>query len=281
MSTEKTIIRSDSHMHTRFSSDSETSVESMLDAAVAAGLFSVCITDHLDLDYPPDDELGEHPFLFDIEEYFHELTGLRERYKEKLEVRIGLEIGLQEHLGPQYRQVVNRYPFDFVIGSLHLVCGQDPYYGKVFNGKSDAEVYREAFRETFRNLEKTKDFDVLGHLDYVVRYGKHQAEEYSYAEFGDEIDAVLRKLIDMGKGLELNMAGLKYGLGFANPHPDVLKRYRELGGEIVTIGSDAHKPEHIAYDFHLAPDILEACGFRYYTEFRNRKPIFVPADSLR
>lgn len=281
MNTGKCIIRSDSHMHTCFSSDSEASVESMLNAAASVGLHSVCITDHLDLDYPPDEELGDHPFLLDVDEYFRVLTDLRERYKDKIEVRIGVEIGLQEHLGREYHQLVNRYPFDFVIGSLHLVCGEDPYNGRVFQGKSDAKVYREAFRETLRNLEKTDDFDVLGHLDYVVRYGKHQAEEYTYAAFADEIDAVLRKLIDMGKGLELNMAGMKYGLGFANPHPDVLKRYRELGGEIVTVGADAHKPEHVAYDFHLVPDILETCGFRYYTEFRNRKPFFVPAGSLR
>lgn len=281
MSAETIIIKSDSHMHTRFSSDSEASVESMLDAAAAAGLSSVCITDHLDLDYPPDEEFGAHPFLFDIDEYVQELTSLRERYKDKIEVRIGVEIGLQEHLGPAYQELINRYPFDFIIGSLHLVCGEDPYYGRIFRGKTDAEVYREAFRETLGNLEKTEDFDVLGHLDYVVRYGKHQAEEYTYAAFADEIDAVLRKLIDMGKGLELNMAGMKYGLGFANPHPDVLKRYRELGGEIVTVGADAHKPEHIAYDFHLVPDILEVCGFRYYTEFRNRKPVFIPVCQLR
>ena len=96
-----------------------------------------------------------------------------------------------------------------------------------------------AFRETLENVEAVKDFDTLGHLDYVVRYGIHQAAEYSYRKFSDEIDAVLKKLIAEGKGLEMNLAGIKYGLGFPNPHPDVLKRYRELGGEIITIGADA------------------------------------------
>ena len=92
-------------------------------------------------------------------------------------------------------------------------------------------------------------FDVLGHIDYMVRYGKAQEKEYSYARYADIIDEILRTVIGKGKGIELNMAGLKYGLPFAHPHPDILKRYRELGGEIITVGADGHKPEHIAYDY--------------------------------
>ena len=115
----------------------------------------------------------------------------------------------------------------------------------------------------------------MGHLDYVVRYGKNKEKEYSYKMFADEIDALLRELIEHGKGLELNMAGLKYGLPFAHPHPDILKRYRELGGEIVTVGADGHRPEHIAWEFDKACDILKGCNFKYYTEFKERKPIFL------
>ena len=94
---------------------------------------------------------------------------------------------------------------------------------------------------------------------------------YNYADY---IDEILRYLIEHGKGLEVNTAGFKYGLGFAHPHPDILKRYKELGGEIITIGADGHKPEHIAYDFYKISAILKGCGFKNYTEFRKRKPIF-------
>ena len=162
-----------------------------------------------------------------------------------------------------------------MIGSVHLIRRMDPYYGKLFEGRSDEEAYREAFVESLRCLEGVQDFDALGHLDYVVRYGKHQAEEYSYRKFADEIDEVLRKLISMGKGLEMNTGGLKYGLGFCNPHPDVVKRYRELGGEIVTIGADAHRPEHVAYEFKKAAEILKMCGFRYYAEYKERRAEFI------
>lgn len=268
------MIQGDFHMHTEFSTDSDASVRSMLDASLEKGLTSVCITDHLDLDYPEDEELGSDPFQLDLKNYTAELIRVREEYSGRLDVRIGVELGLQPHLGKEYERIVSEYPFDFVIGSLHLVRGMDPYYGKIFEGRADSDVYRETFLETARCLDNVSSFDVLGHLDYVVRYGRNKAQEYSYRIFSDEIDEILKKVISGGKGLEMNMGGMKYGLGFANPHPDVLKRYRELGGEIVTVGADAHKPEHVAYDFEKAGEILKSCGFHYYAEFKERRPVF-------
>ena len=280
------MITGDTHMHTAFSTDCDVPAERMLDAAAARGLSMVCITDHMDLDFPPQkgEELqGDHsedgtagpPFQFDVEDYFRTLLPLRDAYRGRLDVRTGIEFGLQPHLGDACRDLVDSRPFDYVIGSVHLIRGMDPYYGELFEGKTDAEAYREAFEETAECLDRVRDFDVLGHLDYVVRYGKHQAEEYSYRAFADVIDEILRKLIHTGKGLEMNMGGVKYGLGFPNPHPDVLRRYRELGGEIVTVGSDAHRPEHVGYAFEQAGEILKACGFRYYAEYRERKPSFL------
>lgn len=267
-------ITGDCHMHTSFSSDSETPAEDMIRSAIEKGLDAICITDHMDVDFPPDEELGEHPFLFDVDAYFQKLRALKEQYADQLEVRIGIELGLQTHLGDVYERLTQAYPFDFVIGSVHLVDGTDPYNGKVFQDRSDAEVYRRAFRQTIENIRAVGCFDSLGHLDYVVRYGRHQAQEYSYRAFSDEIDEILGYLIDHGKGLEVNTAGFKYGLGFFNPHPDVLRRYRELGGELITIGADAHKPEHVAWDFGRTAEILKASGFKYYAEYKERVPIF-------
>lgn len=275
MRLDRTMIQADCHMHTDFSTDSDSAVRDMLDASIERGLRSVCITDHLDLDYPEDEELGPDPFSLDLKEYFQNLILLREEYRGKLDVNIGVELGLQPHLGGIYRSLVSEYPFDFVIGSLHLVHGMDPYYGKIFEGRTDGEVYREAFRETARCLETVSVFDVLGHLDYVVRYGRNKAQEYSYRKYADEIDTILRKAVYDGIGLEMNMGGVKYGLGFPNPHPDVLKRYRELGGEIITVGADAHRPEHVAFAFEKASELLKSCGFHYYAEFKGRKPVFM------
>lgn len=261
---------SDCHVHTRFSLDSDAEPEAMVRSAAAKGLDAVCITDHEDKDYIEEGKL----WTFDTGQYFEQMNVLKEKYCSRIRLRIGVEIGLQPHLGEYYRDYVRRNPFDFVIGSVHLVGARDPYYREFFEGRSDVEAYEETFAETYEDIRSVEDFDVLGHLDYVTRYGKHKEEEYSYARFSDWIDQILKYLIGHGKGIELNTAGLKYGLPYAHPHTDVLKRYRELGGEIITVGADAHKPEHIAYDFHKVPELLESCGFRYYTEFVGRKPVF-------
>ena len=155
-----------------------------------------------------------------------------------------------------------------------MLQGRDPYYRENFAELTDEELYRAMFEETLTIVKRVDDFDSLGHLDYIVRYGREQERSYSYDANKEIIDEILKHLIANGKGLELNTAGLKYGLPFAHPYPEILRRYRELGGEIITVGSDGHKPEHLAYDFQKVEGILSACGFKYYTEFRQRKPIF-------
>lgn len=270
------MITGDFHMHTAFSTDSDTNVRDMLDAAVRKGMERVCITDHWDEDYPSRyEEMGENPFRFDIDAYFRKIEKMKAAYAGRLEVLTGIEFGLQPHLGTFYKEMAGKYPFDFVIGSVHLVEGTDPYFKELAGKYEDAQLYEKAFEETVENLKKIEDFDVLGHIDYVVRYGKHQAEEYSYERFRDVLDDILRRSIDSGRGIELNTAGWKYGLDFCHPHQDILKRYRELGGEIITVGSDAHRPEHAAYEFKRAEEVLKMCGFSYYTQFRGRKSEFL------
>lgn len=263
-------MKADFHMHTGFSTDADVNPEEMVKKAIAIGLQTICFTDHNDMDYPGE----ENEFRLDVETYFLEMQKLQEQYKNKIDIRIGVELGLQPHLGEYHREFVKAHPYDFVIGSVHVIGGKDPYYPVFFEGKSDAEAYRQTFEETLVNIKNNADFDVLGHIDYIVRYGKHQAAEYSYAENADILDEILKYLICNGKGIELNTAGYKYGLDFCHPHPDIIKRYHELGGEIITIGSDGHRPEHIAYDFYKIKEVLKSCNVKYYTEFKNRKPIF-------
>lgn len=263
-------MKADVHMHSAFSSDSKSGPEEMIQGAMEKGLKMICFTDHYDkdnMDWGPED-------IFDPEEYFRVLVPLREKYEGQIEVRIGVETGIQPHLGGCYEEFVKKYPFDFVIGSVHSIKKSDIAFGTLLKVHTDEEIYRMTFEEMLEDVRLDHSFDVLGHLDYVVRYGKEKEKYYSYKRYADLIDEILRELIAQGRGLELNMAGLKYGLPFAHPHPDVLKRYRKLGGEIITVGADGHKPEHIAYDFHKVSDILRECGFGYYAEFRERKPFF-------
>lgn len=274
------MIQADMHMHTGFSTDSEACPCDMADEAVRKGLKTICFTDHFDKD---DLEWGEEG-IFDVDAYFVEMQKLQEEYAGKLNIRIGIELGFRTYLKDYYEELTKKYPFDFVIGSVHNVPYKkdaegnilytDPAAEKLFTDRTDKEAYRLMMETTLENVRTSDCFQTLGHLDYVVRYGKSREKEYSYTDYADIIDEILKLLIEKEKGLEVNSAGLKYGLPFAHPHPDVLKRYRELGGEIITIGADAHKPEHIAYDFAKAEEILKSCGFKYYTEFFEQKPVF-------
>ena len=257
----------DYHVHSHFSEDTDFPMELEIQKAIKLGMDELCFTEHSDYDVPT-------VVNCDYDAYFEEMEKMKDKYKGQITLKTGIEFGIQTHTTKAYEETFRQYPFDFVIGSVHLIHGQDPYYRGFFEGRSDEEAYHEAFEVTVENLKKIDSFDSLGHLDYVVRYGAHQAEGYSYRKYADEIDEILKHLISHGKGLEMNMAGMKYGLGFPNPHPDVIRRYKELGGEIVTIGADAHRPEHVAFDFDKAGEILISCGFSYYAEFKGRKPIF-------
>ncbi|MBE6900865.1 MAG: histidinol-phosphatase HisJ family protein [Ruminococcaceae bacterium] len=261
------MIRADLHVHTNYSSDSDEPMENAVRAAIEAGLSVMCITEHMDMDFPT----GE--FMVDTDAYKAELSALKEKYADRIELLFGIELGLMDYLAPRLYEYTSAYPFDFIIGSSHLVDGMDPYEPEYFGKYGDRNGILRYFESILANIGTFDDFDVYGHLDYAVRYCK--AKSYLPSEYRELTDEILKKIIAMGKGIELNTAGLKYGLGWAHPHPDVLKRYRELGGEKITVGSDGHKGEHIAYDFDKASDILKAAGFEYYTVFRQRKAEFV------
>lgn len=263
----------DCHMHSSFSADSDTSMEDMIQDAIRRGLHGICFTEHLDPDYPPtpDNEV----FELDLPAYQKTLYELRDKYQSKLDIHFGIELGLQPHLEHSFRELLESVPFDFVIGSSHVVHGQDPYYKEFFKNRRESECYMEYFESILENLAVFSEMDVYGHIDYVVRYGPNQNREYSYGRYQDILDEILRTIISKGCGIELNTGGFHYGLGEPNPCRAIIRRYRQLGGEIITIGADAHSPDKISYAFDKAADILADCGFTYYTVFKDRKPEFI------
>ena len=125
---------------------------------------------------------------------------------------------------------------------------------------------------TLENLKCHDDYDVLGHLDYIVRVAPTKDKNYSYDKYKDAIDPILELLVQQGKGLELNTGSFRYGLRQPHPCTDVLRRYHELGGEIITVGTDAHKPQDVGSYLDLASEILQLCGFKYYTIYEKRSP---------
>ncbi len=259
----------DFHLHSDFSGDSRTPAREMIRRAQSLGLQGICFTEHLDIGGPP---YGAD-FSLDFPAYFHTMQQIREEFRSQIQIGIGLEFGIQPYLTSTLSELCRTWPFDFVIASQHFVNDLDPYYPVYFEGRSEQECYEEFFRAELETLQaiSPEDYDTLGHMDYIVRYGPNRNRDYSYEAYADLIDPILSFLIEHGKCLELNTGGYLKGLGAPNPCIEVFRRYRELGGELITIGSDAHAPHEIAMEFHQAADLLTALGFRYYTVFEQRK----------
>jgi len=268
------MIRADSHLHSSFSADSDTAPRDQILHAVSAGLTYMTFTDHYDPDFPE----GDWDFTFDIDRYFDELTALAEEFAGRIDIGIGIEIGAQPHIPEMLSGLASGHPFDFVINSTHLVNRIDPYEAELYlKGRTEKEGLRLYFEEVLANLNVFDDYDATGHIDYAFRYLPSARTDYApYPEFGDVLDAIQETIIRKGKCLEINTAGLKAGLSFAHPHPEILKRYRELGGELITTGSDAHNPAQIGKYFDVTADLLKDLGFRHYAVFRGRKPRFLP-----
>lgn len=268
------MLLADCHVHSAFSSDAETPAEAMIEAAIVQGRRYFYLTDHHDYDYPVGED--ERDFILDLPAYTARLAALREQYKEQIEIRIGVELGLMAHIADKINSYAASYPFDFIIGSSHLVHGQDPYYAQYYQGKTERQAYEEYFLSILENVRVFDCFHVYGHLDYVIRYGPSRDQKYDPLDYYDIFKELLTILIEKGKGIEINTGSLYKDFAYPHPHEMILKLYRQLGGEIVTVGSDAHKPQHLGYGFDQAEAMLQRCGFHYYTLFAAGKPQQIP-----
>lgn len=269
-------IIADCHMHSHHSGDSESPMESMIERSVALGLKHICFTEHQDFDFIY--EPGEPEDLFEVntKAYRDELMVLKEKYKDRIKICFGIELGLQAHIADRLYDYSGSYDFDFIIGSSHICNRKDPYLKNYFEARDEQDAYREYFSYIYECLLAYNDFDVYGHMDYVLRYGPEKNKNFRYDNYKDLIDPILSTLIKQGKGIELNTSGYSYHLGEPHPCRVILSRYKELGGEILTVGSDAHEPDRIAADFNKTAKLLTDCGFKYYTVFEHRRPIFYP-----
>ena len=259
----------DFHMHCRFSTDSEAPPEAMCEAALARGLTEICFTDHQDLGF--DDPAW---FRFDPEAYFRELEAVRAAYAGRLKVRIGVELGLvpdDPRLAREAEELVRDYPWEFIIGSTHLIPVRidgrvlyvdpaDPAeLGRSWYHFHSARELMDVYYDTvLRNLEQFDLFHTLGHIDYMSRYTPGDLVPDRYEDHAGQIDRILQTAIRKGVAVEINTGGLYKGMGLTNPEERIIRRYLALGGRRLTWGSDAHRPEQVGYGFETLPDYLAA-----------------------
>jgi len=256
----------DYHVHSNLSTDGKASMSDMAAAAQRAGIRELCFTEHIDLGLP-----NELDFSLDRDRYRAEIENVRAQFPG-MNIRMGIEAGLDlrtmDEMAPLLEGV------DYVIGSQHVVFGQDPYYQEVWEQHPQRELYEEYLAESLRCAAACDFYDVLGHLGYIGKFCPYEDKLMRYSDFPDEIDAILRLLVEKGKGLEVNTNGL-FMTSDTMPEAPIILRYRELGGEIVTVGSDAHRPSVVGYAVPETLAAIKSMGFRYICTFEARKPRFL------
>ena len=267
-------IPADYHLHSCHSGDSEAPMRDMITQAISIGLDQMCFTEHMDMNYPYGSRLAPGTFHLDTDSYMKDFQSCRNIFDGRIGLHFGIELGLQPQIADRNSRYIRTYPFEFVIASTHVCNGKDPYYPDYYEGRSIESAIREFFECTLENVTTFHDYDVYGHLDYIVRYLPEDAAPFSVNPYFDLVDEILHRIVAEGKGLDLNTKALYSGLTEPNPCADILKRYYEIGGRILTFGSDAHSPENIARGFDSARDLALSCGFTRYCTFENRTPVF-------
>ena len=275
----------DYHVHTAYSDDSEYPMEEAVTDAIGLGMDEICFTDHVDYgikrdwDDPagmkyrpggPGDPEQMAVANVDYPRYVEEIARLQDKYKGRIRIRLGMEFGMQVHTIPDYERLFKRYPFDFIILSVHQVEDREFWTQDFQRGKTQQEYNLRYYEEILMLVQKYHDYSVLGHLDSIRRYDREGA--FPFENIREIIAEIFRIVISDGKGIEVNTSSWRYGFSDLTPSRDILKLYRELGGEIITVGSDTHKKEQLGTHIEDAKKELRELGFHSIHTFEKMKP---------
>lgn len=263
---------SDSHTHSRCSFDGRDSVALLARQAVQTGLYALTVTDHCECN-----EYYEKNVRSDIAASVQETAHARISLSGQLRIRTGIELGQPTQDEKAAKEVLELARYDFVLGSLHNLRGEQDFYFLKYESEEQADELFNRYLEEMYELVTQDLFDSLSHFDYPLRYMTGEAgvrlDEKNYA---DKIDAILELLAKNGKALEVNTSGLRQKIGRTLPGRSIVKRFRELGGKLVTVGSDAHRWGDIGAGIEDAFDLLTECGFTSFAVYENRIPELLP-----
>ncbi|MGF7056558.1 histidinol-phosphatase HisJ family protein [Brassicibacter mesophilus] len=264
----------DYHVHSNFSGDCKYSMEEMVLGAIEKNVKVLSFTDHIDFDYGN----SEIDFVFDVNDYFKEFKKIKHKYRGQIEILSGIELGMQPHLSKTINRLICLDLFDFIIMSIHTAKGKELHEGEFYINKAPQDAYKDYYGDLYSCLSSFNDFDVIGHLNLIDRYVKYMDKGLELGEYKPLLTKVLEKLIAKEKGIEINTSGIRYGVNSFHPTVEILKLYKDLGGEILSIGSDAHKPEDICFAYNDVINLLRELGFKYITNYKNRKKHFIKIE---
>lgn len=235
--------------------------------AIEKNIKEICFTEHFSLN-PAAPTYGHINF----DKYLHEIRDCREKFAEQLVIKAGIEICEPHLLKEKYQETLNPLELDFILGSVHNINNQKLRKYLEINDK-DA-VYRGYFTELYE-MVCVADIDVLAHLDLMKRYASAQFGNYYFPHFKEILAAILKKAIDRNIGIEINTSGMRGKLNESLPSMDVLDLYKDLGGEILTIGSDSHFVDSVGSHMSEAVELARQCGFNYIFKYEKRTPIAI------
>lgn len=270
----------DYHLHTNYSDDSDYLMEDLVKDAIRMGLDEICFTDHVDYGIKLDwnqvnlNEVAAKKTITNVDypKYNDEIDYLKTKYQDQIIIKKGLEFGVQTHTIKPFKKLFDSYDFDFIILSCHQVNDKEFWTNDFQNGKTQDEYNQEYYQEIYRVIKEYKDYSVLGHLDMIKRYDSEG--DYPFDKYKDIVTKILKMVIADGKGIEINTSSHRYQLDDLTPSMDILRLYRDLGGKIVTIGSDTHVKEHLGAYIEQSKQILKDLGFKYYCTFEKMNPIY-------
>lgn len=264
----------DGHNHTKhFSPDAGQTIEELVAEAKSKGFKRIGITEHYEIDYP-DDGLN---WMFDLNEYDRVFEDWRKNAGD-FELLKGIEFGYQTHVAEEIDKTSLIIPFDVVLLSVHLFRGKDFYVDRECYEMPACDLHKEYIGLMAEMCEKCDNFNVAAHYDYINRYTDKKSDFVTYDECPKEFDRFFEALISKEKALEINTKSIqkhKDG-GFSRCLPDaaILNRYKEMGGKLITLGSDSHFPGTFAVCFNDAVEYLKSLGFTETVYFKDRKPYF-------
>lgn len=270
----------DYHLHTNFSDDSTYPMEDVIKDAIRMGMDEICFTDHVDygikVDWDSGREIlyrdGEPMANVDYPAYVEQIERMRVKYQGRIVMKMGLEFGMQTHTIPQFETLYNRYPFDFIILSVHQVEDKEFWTQDFQRGRTQKEYNERYYEELLRLVKGYQHYSVLGHMDLIVRYDEMGV--YPFNNIKSYAEEILKEVIRNGKGIEVNTSSYRYGLTDTTPSREILKLYQEMGGRIITLGSDSHKPEHLGACMEETKEMLRSMGFRSFCTYDKMRPVF-------
>ncbi len=280
-------MKADYHVHTEFSDDSVYPMEDVVKDAIAMELDELCFTDHVDYGIKNDWDDGteikyrsgipgepENEPIMNVNYpvYYETYKRLQKEYGDKISLKLGMEFGMQAHTIEKYEKLFARYPFDFIILSVHQVEDKEFWTQDFQRSRTQKEYNERYYEELLYLVQNYHHYSVLGHMDLIVRYDKEGI--YPFEKLKPILTEILKIVIADGKGIEVNTSSHRYGLKDLTPSRDILRLYRELGGRIITIGSDSHKKEHLGAYIEETKQELKALGYKEYCTFDKMKPIY-------